>query len=169
MADAVGLFYPLLQPQQRVTKVRAFSSGGERFPDTEEVTSSNLVTPTTKSRAVGELQRRVFCRATAACHQLQFPMAHPNPKVVQQNANQTPNGGHRTPQAPTCPKKKRRADKEWFRAEKAEGGFGENGADGFNQWKSQHQDECESFAKDFLSRVDRIIRRTEAMSKRADN
>lgn len=66
-------------------------------------------------------------------------------------------------------KKKRRADKEWFRAEKAEGGFGENGADGFNQWKSQHQDECESFAKDFLSRVDRIIRRTEAMSKRADN
>lgn len=25
----------------------AFSSGGERFPDTEEVTSSNLVTPTT--------------------------------------------------------------------------------------------------------------------------
>ena len=25
---------------------RAFSSGGERFPDTEEVTSSNLVTPT---------------------------------------------------------------------------------------------------------------------------
>ena len=27
----------------------AFSSGGERFPDTEEVTSSNLVTPTTKS------------------------------------------------------------------------------------------------------------------------
>ena len=24
----------------------AFSSGGERFPDTEEVTSSNLVTPT---------------------------------------------------------------------------------------------------------------------------
>ena len=27
-------------------KLRAFSSGGERFPDTEEVTSSNLVTPT---------------------------------------------------------------------------------------------------------------------------
>ena len=25
---------------------RAFSSGGERFPDTEEATSSNLVTPT---------------------------------------------------------------------------------------------------------------------------
>ena len=43
------VIYPLLQPQQRVTKVRAFSSGGERFPDTEEVTSSNLVTPTTKS------------------------------------------------------------------------------------------------------------------------
>ena len=26
--------------------VRAFSSGGERFPDTEEVRSSNLLTPT---------------------------------------------------------------------------------------------------------------------------
>ena len=31
-------------------------------------------------------------------------------------------------------KKKRRADKEWFRAEKARGGLGENGTDGFNQW-----------------------------------
>ena len=32
--------------------IRAFSSGGERFPDTEEVTSSNLVTPTINSRQV---------------------------------------------------------------------------------------------------------------------
>ena len=31
-------------------KERAFSSGGERFPDTEEATSSNLVTPTTKDQ-----------------------------------------------------------------------------------------------------------------------
>ena len=30
--------------------IRAFSSGGERFPDTEEVTSSNLVTPTKLSQ-----------------------------------------------------------------------------------------------------------------------
>lgn len=66
-------------------------------------------------------------------------------------------------------KKKRRADKSWFRAEKARGGLGENGTDGFNQWKSQHQDECERFADDFLSRVERIIRRTEAMAKRPDN
>ena len=66
-------------------------------------------------------------------------------------------------------KKKRRADKEWFRAEKARGGLGENGTDGFNQWKAQHQDECERFADDFLSRVERIIRRVEAMAKRADS
>ena len=33
-----------------VRSIRAFSSGGERFPDTEEVTSSNLVTPTTNSQ-----------------------------------------------------------------------------------------------------------------------
>ncbi len=32
---------------------RAFSSGGERFPDTEEVISSNLITPTIKDE-VGE-------------------------------------------------------------------------------------------------------------------
>ena len=31
----------------------AFSSGGERFPDTEEVTSSNLVTPTMQLQARG--------------------------------------------------------------------------------------------------------------------
>lgn len=66
-------------------------------------------------------------------------------------------------------KKKRRADKEWFRAEKARGGLGENGTDGFNQWKAQHQDECERFADDFLSRVERIIRRVEAMAKRAES
>ena len=32
--------------QKQITKTWAFSSAGERFPDTEEVTSSNLVTPT---------------------------------------------------------------------------------------------------------------------------
>ena len=30
--------------------IRAFSSGGERFPDTEEVASSNLATPTIKDQ-----------------------------------------------------------------------------------------------------------------------
>ena len=33
--------------------IRAFSSGGERFPDTEEVTSSNLVTPTIENAGQG--------------------------------------------------------------------------------------------------------------------
>ena len=33
----------------------AFSSGGERFPDTEEVTSSNLVTPTMQLQARGKI------------------------------------------------------------------------------------------------------------------
>ena len=33
-------------PRKMQKKDWAFSSGGERFPDTEEVTSSNLVTPT---------------------------------------------------------------------------------------------------------------------------
>ena len=32
---------------------RAFSSGGERFPDTEEVRSSNLLTPTKCSQLSG--------------------------------------------------------------------------------------------------------------------
>ena len=58
--------YPLLQPQQRVTKLRAFSSGGERFPDTEEVTSSNLVTPTKCSRPVGKSRRGAFVRRRRA-------------------------------------------------------------------------------------------------------
>ena len=35
-----------LGPPKMQKKNWAFSSGGERFPDTEEVTSSNLVTPT---------------------------------------------------------------------------------------------------------------------------
>ena len=36
-----------------VRSIWAFSSGGERFPDTEEVTSSNLVTPTKCSQSRG--------------------------------------------------------------------------------------------------------------------
>ena len=36
-----------------VRSIWAFSSGGERFPDTEEVTSLNLVTPTKCSQLRG--------------------------------------------------------------------------------------------------------------------
>ena len=37
---------PTRRKRRSKTLKWAFSSGGERFPDTEEVTSSNLVTPT---------------------------------------------------------------------------------------------------------------------------
>ena len=36
-----------------VRSIWAFSSGGERFPDTEEVRSSNLLTPTTNCEVRG--------------------------------------------------------------------------------------------------------------------
>ena len=39
---------------------RAVSSGGERFPDTEEVTSSNLVTPTIRGH--GSVGRAPPCQ-----------------------------------------------------------------------------------------------------------
>ena len=39
---------------------RAFSSGGERFPDTEEVRSSNLLTPTKCSQLRGYVSE-LFC------------------------------------------------------------------------------------------------------------
>lgn len=45
--------------------VRALSSGGERFPDTEEVTSSNLVAPTNifAGQRLGLLAFIFTCRA----------------------------------------------------------------------------------------------------------
>ena len=43
-----------------VRSIWAFSSGGERFPDTEEVTSSNLVTPTKCSQSRG-IASGLFC------------------------------------------------------------------------------------------------------------
>ena len=43
-----------------VRSIWAFSSGGERFPDTEEVTSSNLVTPTKCSQLRGYVSG-LFC------------------------------------------------------------------------------------------------------------
>ena len=42
-----------------VRSIWAFSSGGERFPDTEEVTSSNLVTPT-KNDKTGDIVSGLF-------------------------------------------------------------------------------------------------------------
>ena len=43
-----------------VRSIWAFSSGGERFPDTEEVRSSNLLTPTKCSQLRG-LASELFC------------------------------------------------------------------------------------------------------------
>ncbi len=40
-------------PSPTAPHIRAFSSGGERFPDTEEVRSSNLLTPTINSQVRG--------------------------------------------------------------------------------------------------------------------
>ncbi len=65
-------------------------------------------------------------------------------------------------------KAKRKADKSWFRSEKAKGGLGKNGVEGFKEWKTLHRDECDAFTKQFLSCVERIIRRTEAMSRLSD-
>ena len=50
-----------------VRSIWAFSSGGERFPDTEEVTSSNLVTPTKCSQLRG-FASELFC-FTPASHE----------------------------------------------------------------------------------------------------
>ncbi len=43
-----------------VRSIWAFSSGGERFPDTEEVRSSNLLTPTNCSQLRG-FASELFC------------------------------------------------------------------------------------------------------------
>ena len=57
---------------------RAFSSGGERFPDTEEVRSSNLLTPTKCSQLRGYVSSCfVLCRQIS--WQLQPPKQPPCP------------------------------------------------------------------------------------------
>ena len=66
-------------------------------------------------------------------------------------------------------KAKRRADKSWFRDEKGKGGLGENWCEGFVQWRKLNEDECEDFSENFSSKVDRVIRRIEGMTKLADN
>ena len=50
---------------------RAFSSGGERFPDTEEVRSSNLLTPTKCSQLRGYVLWAVLF-----CHQARCQISH---------------------------------------------------------------------------------------------
>ena len=50
---------------------RAFSSGGERFPDTEEVRSSNLLTPTKCSQLRGYVLWAVLF-----CHQARRQISH---------------------------------------------------------------------------------------------
>ena len=84
----------ILFPAHLRTLDRAFSSGGERFPDTEEVTSSNLVTPTKCSQLRG-FASELFCftpprRATKRS---------PQPSKAR---HQTPNLAPRT--IPTEPK-----------------------------------------------------------------
>ncbi len=51
-----------------VRSIWAFSSGGERFPDTEEVRSSNLLTPTKCSQPRG-FASGLFCYK-CVCHQI---------------------------------------------------------------------------------------------------
>lgn len=50
----------ILFPAHSRTLDRAFSSGGERFPDTEEVRSSNLLTPT-KCSQLRAFASELFC------------------------------------------------------------------------------------------------------------
>ena len=53
-----------------VRSIWAFSSGGERFPDTEEVRSSNLLTPTKCSQLRGYLLWAVFVSVQLMSKQL---------------------------------------------------------------------------------------------------
>ena len=56
-----------------VRSIWAFSSGGERFPDTEEVRSSNLLTPTKCSQLRG-FASGLFC----FCHKIRHKTDHQN-------------------------------------------------------------------------------------------
>ena len=56
-----------------VRSIWAFSSGGERFPDTEEVRSSNLLTPTKCSQLRGYVLWAVLF-----CHQARRQYKPPN-------------------------------------------------------------------------------------------
>ncbi len=57
-----GIFSDALHGHSGQLYIRAFSSGGERFPDTEEVRSSNLLTPTINSQLRGIVSELLsFC------------------------------------------------------------------------------------------------------------
>lgn len=64
-------------------------------------------------------------------------------------------------------KKARTEDKAWFKKEKGQGGWGENGADFISKWKELHAVEVATFVEDFDAKVDRVIRRVSAMAKRS--
>ena len=79
----------------------AFSSGGERFPDTEEVTSSNLVTPTKCSQLRG-FASELFCFAPPSQE------GTATPKVAQ-TTRQSPRSG---PKLPIHPRRTPRSDSD---------------------------------------------------------
>ena len=87
----------ILFPAHSRTLDRAFSSGGERFPDTEEVRSSNLLTPTKCSQLRG-FASELFCftppsqaGAAAAKTASTTPATTPiEPKVVSTTPEATP-------------------------------------------------------------------------------
>ena len=56
---------------------RAFSSGGERFPDTEEVRSSNLLTPTKCSQLRGYVLWAVLFYVAKSAGNSNHPNNHP--------------------------------------------------------------------------------------------
>ena len=56
---------------------RAFSSGGERFPDTEEVRSSNLLTPTKCSQLRGYVLWAVLFYVAKSAGSSNRPNNHP--------------------------------------------------------------------------------------------
>ena len=65
MALAPIVVFVVLYPSLQLSSfIRAFGSGGERFLHTEEVTSSNLVTPTTDSQVIGFSRWPVFDSVT---------------------------------------------------------------------------------------------------------
>ena len=102
----------ILFPAHSRTLDRAFSSGGERFPDTEEVTSSNLVTPTKCSQLRG-FASELFCFTPAkhaAKRSPQSQNAPPNPPArcrIPSQPDPKPPPRHRQSSTPT-PKPPRR-------------------------------------------------------------
>ena len=85
----------ILFPAHSRTLDRAFSSGGERFPDTEEVTSSNLVTPTKCSQLRG-FASELFCFMPTSQKSVTAPKAAPAAPTI------TPTKPKTAPAPPTA-------------------------------------------------------------------